>query len=58
MWRIKENFPIIDLGDDYYIAKIQNKENMLAILQHGPWFIFGHFLGCQRWVPNFVPEAK
>lgn len=56
---MKENFLIIDLGDDYYIAKLQNKDNMLSILQNGPWIILGHFLSCQRWEPNFVPsEAK
>ncbi|XP_070051943.1 uncharacterized protein [Nicotiana tomentosiformis] len=59
LWKVKENLPLIDLGADYYIAKLQNKDSMHSVLQNGPWFIFGHFLSCQRREPNFVAsEAK
>ncbi|XP_019256590.1 PREDICTED: uncharacterized protein LOC109235036 [Nicotiana attenuata] len=27
---------------------------MINSIQKGPWFIYGHFLSVQRWVPNFV----
>lgn len=56
---MKENFPLIDLGAHYYIAKFQKQESMQSVLQNGPWFIFGHFLSCQRWELNFIAtEAK
>ncbi|XP_016480566.1 uncharacterized protein LOC107801708 [Nicotiana tabacum] len=54
LWKINENFPLIDLGNDYFIVKLQKKENMNVILQKGPWFIYGFFLSIQRWQPNFV----
>ncbi|XP_019261188.1 PREDICTED: uncharacterized protein LOC109239120 [Nicotiana attenuata] len=56
-WRISENFPLIDLGADYYVAKFTNEEHLTKVLHHGPWFINGHFLSVQRWVPNFVASA-
>lgn len=34
--RINENFPLIDLGNDYYIVKLQKEENMNLILPKGP----------------------
>lgn len=36
MWKIKEKFPLIDLGEDYNIAKLQNKDNIHSIMQNGP----------------------
>lgn len=56
LWKIKENFPLIDLGNDYYIVKLQNEGSMNYILQDGPWFIFGFFLSIQHWQPNFVAK--
>ncbi|XP_016513949.1 uncharacterized protein LOC107830811 [Nicotiana tabacum] len=53
-WKIIDNFPLIDLGADYYIVKFNCEEHMIKVLNSGPWFIFGHFLSIQRWKPNFV----
>nr|XP_033514387.1 uncharacterized protein LOC117279048 isoform X1 [Nicotiana tomentosiformis] len=59
LWKISEKFPLIDLGNDYFIVKLQKEENMNLILQKGPWFIYGNFLSIQRWQPNFVAtEAR
>ncbi|XP_009774449.1 uncharacterized protein [Nicotiana sylvestris] len=58
-WKISENFPLIDLGTDYYVAKFTKEENLTKVMHQGPWFINGHLLSVQRWVPNFVAsEAK
>ncbi|XP_019266854.1 PREDICTED: uncharacterized protein LOC109244251 [Nicotiana attenuata] len=56
LWKPKETFPLIDLGEDYFTVKFNKEENMVNALQNGPWFIFGHFLSVQRWEPNFVPS--
>lgn len=47
-------FPLIDLGSDYFVAKFTKEENLIKVLEEGPWFINGYFLAVQRWVPNFV----
>lgn len=54
MWKIKKNFPLIDLGSGYYITKFNSEDSMLRALHNGPWFIFGHFLSVQKWIPNFI----
>ncbi|XP_019226389.1 PREDICTED: uncharacterized protein LOC109207843 [Nicotiana attenuata] len=54
LWKPTEQFPLIDLGCDYYIVKFTQEENMRKVLQNGPWFINGHFLSIKRWEPNFV----
>ncbi|XP_019241717.1 PREDICTED: uncharacterized protein LOC109221708 [Nicotiana attenuata] len=54
LWKLNDSFPLIDLGSDYYIAKLRKAESMNHVLQKGPWFVFGFFLSCQKWKPNFV----
>ncbi|XP_009781293.1 uncharacterized protein [Nicotiana sylvestris] len=55
LWKPTEVFPLIDLGEQYFIVKFNKEENLETILQKGSWFVFGHFLSVQRWEPNFVP---
>ncbi|XP_019251301.1 PREDICTED: uncharacterized protein LOC109230234 [Nicotiana attenuata] len=56
LWKINENLPLIDLGEDYYTVKLAKEENMIKILHNGPWFVNGFFLSTQKWVPNFVAK--
>ncbi|XP_075109000.1 uncharacterized protein LOC142180812 [Nicotiana tabacum] len=56
LWKINENFPLIDLGEDYYTVKLAREENMTKILHNGHWFINGFFLSVLKWVPNFVAK--
>lgn len=51
-----DNTPLIDLGSDYYILKFSHPHNMNTVLCKGPWFLYGHYLSIQKWVPNFIPE--
>ncbi|XP_009801431.1 uncharacterized protein [Nicotiana sylvestris] len=54
MWKPSDNFPLIDLGSDYFIVKFNKEENMVSALQNGPRFINGFFLSLKKWEPNFV----
>lgn len=54
LWKLHENFLLIDLGNDYFVVKLQNEDIMISILQNGQYFVFGYFLSIQRWQPNFV----
>lgn len=49
-----EELILIDLGNDYFIVKFLNEENMLTALQKGPWFINGAFLSVKKWHPNLM----
>lgn len=55
MWKLNENLSLIDLGEDYYTVKFV-EENMVKVLQNGPWFINDFFLSVQKWVPNFMAK--
>ncbi|XP_019265915.1 PREDICTED: uncharacterized protein LOC109243437 [Nicotiana attenuata] len=56
LWKINENFPLINFGENYYTIKLAKEESMTKILHNGPWFINGFFLSVQKWVPNFVAK--
>lgn len=36
LWKPTEQFPLIDLGEDYYIVKFSKEENMVRALHQGP----------------------
>lgn len=46
---------LIDLSNDFYIAKLSNKQDQA--LFDSPWMIIDHYLHVRRSVPNFVPES-
>lgn len=54
LWRLLEEMTLIDLGNDYFIAKLYKEENANKILPKGPWFVNEFFLSVKRWHPNFV----
>ncbi|KAM3381618.1 hypothetical protein P3S68_007191 [Capsicum galapagoense] len=56
LWKSTELLTLIDLGNDFYIAKFTNSENMQKALHGGPWFVIGSFLSVRHWEPNFIPE--
>ncbi|XP_070005255.1 uncharacterized protein [Nicotiana sylvestris] len=58
LWKPTEDFQMIDLGEDYYIIKFKNKDNMEKAIQQGPWFINGNFLSITEWKPNFVASKE
>lgn len=53
-WKITENFPLIDLGADYYVVKFTKKKNLAKVMHQGLWFINENFLSVQKWESNFV----
>ncbi|XP_016579118.2 uncharacterized protein LOC107876779 [Capsicum annuum] len=56
LWKPSEPLTLVDLGNDYYIAKFTNPDNMQKALHGGPWFVTGDFLSVRHWEPNFIPE--
>ncbi|WMV54545.1 hypothetical protein MTR67_047930 [Solanum verrucosum] len=58
LWKPSELFPLIDLGEDFYIVKFLKEENMAHVLNHGLWFINNHFLTVQRWKPNLFKRKQ
>ncbi|KAM3200776.1 hypothetical protein P3L10_033139 [Capsicum annuum] len=56
LWKPTENLILIDLGEDFYIAKFSKIENKNKTLHEGPWFVVGKFLSVKQWEPNFAPQ--
>ncbi|KAF3614437.1 hypothetical protein FXO37_35945 [Capsicum annuum] len=56
LWKPTEPLTLIDLGNDFYIAKFSNPENMQKALHGVLWFVIGSFLSVRHSKPNFIPE--
>ncbi|KAK3205963.1 hypothetical protein Dsin_020009 [Dipteronia sinensis] len=54
-WYILGQWQLIDLGEGYFVARFQMKEDLDYVLTRGPWVISNQYLVVQRWKPNFVP---
>lgn len=48
---------LIDLTNDYYIARFSNKQDYEGALFNGPWIIFDHYLHVKRWESNFMART-
>ncbi|KAK3225795.1 hypothetical protein Dsin_005657 [Dipteronia sinensis] len=54
-WSLIRHWQLIDLGDGYFVARFQMKEDLDYVLTKGLWVIANQYLPVQRWKPNFVP---
>lgn len=57
MWKPTETLSLIDLGNDFFLIKYQNEENMNKALHEGPWFVLNHLLLVRCWEPQFVAST-
>jgi hypothetical protein len=55
LWAPKGKFSLIDIGNDYYVARFHLKEDYDYALTGGPWPIADHYLTVRKWRPNFKP---
>ncbi|XP_031131806.1 uncharacterized protein LOC116033187 [Ipomoea triloba] len=58
MWKPEGNMEIIDLDNDYYLARFENKLDYDFATFEGPWIIMDHYLVVQEWRPNFNPHSN
>ncbi|KAK2642211.1 hypothetical protein Ddye_023974 [Dipteronia dyeriana] len=54
-WSLIGHWQLTDLGDGYFVARFQMKEDLVYVLTNRPWVIANQYLAVQRWKPNFVP---
>lgn len=47
---------LIDLGNDYYLAKLKNIQDYDFVLTEGPWMVANHYLTIRRGFPDFQPD--
>jgi hypothetical protein len=59
LWKIQTDLELVDLGNDFFLAKFANEVDKEYALYNGPWMIADHYLTVRTWHPNFDPyEAK
>lgn len=57
LWRCQSQFTLIDLTNDFYIAKFSNKLDYEGAMLNVPWVIFDHYLHIRCWEPNFMAKT-
>lgn len=57
LWKSHGKFQLIDLGHEFFIAKFDNEEDMMRVLQLGPWFLGSQYLLTMKWHPDFHPAT-
>uniref|UniRef100_A0A6N2N999 DUF4283 domain-containing protein n=1 Tax=Salix viminalis TaxID=40686 RepID=A0A6N2N999_SALVM len=55
MWKLRGDFTLTDLGNDFYLAKFANTDDREHVLFGGPWMVTDHYLTVRTWHPNFDP---
>lgn len=56
-WSLKGGWKLVDLINDYYVAKFELEEDLNFVLTGGPWIIAGQYLIMQEWRPGFCPAS-
>ncbi|KAL4342644.1 hypothetical protein GQ457_08G027180 [Hibiscus cannabinus] len=53
MWNPRGDMFVVDLDNDYYLARFAVEEDYLRVLAEGLWVIYGSYLTVQRWSRYF-----
>ncbi|KAJ1414334.1 Zinc finger, CCHC-type [Sesbania bispinosa] len=51
-WNVNDEIKISDLGPNVYLFTFTEADSARKILEEGPWFIMGHLLSLQYWIPE------
>ncbi|KAJ1392541.1 hypothetical protein SESBI_35774 [Sesbania bispinosa] len=55
LWQPKERMEVIDIDNDFFVVRFTDRSDLSKVYEGGPWVIMGHYLGVQRWKPEFLP---
>lgn len=58
LWKLHRGYEIIDLADDFNVARFYSREDYFHVLEGGPWVVFRHYLTVSKWRPNFSPPRE
>lgn len=58
-WAPKGSWQLMNLENDYYLARFKNSDDRLFFfLTGGPWMIGGHYLAIQQWKTYLDPKEE
>lgn len=55
MWQSVGAMDVIDLENDYFLVRFEDRRDFMFVFTEGPWYISDHCLIIQRWKPEFFP---
>ncbi|XVE96848.1 hypothetical protein REPUB_Repub02eG0258600 [Reevesia pubescens] len=58
IWRLEEDFSLVDLGNDFFLVRVHNPDDYNFIFSEGPWIVAGHYLTVRKWKPLFCPNQE
>lgn len=53
LWKPSRRFHLMDIDNDYYLAKFELDLDYSNVISKGPWVIYGHNLTVQPWSTQF-----
>lgn len=53
LWKSSKRFQLIDIENDYYLAKFEAASDFQNVLSKDPWIIYSHYLTVQSWSTQF-----
>ncbi|XP_028085909.1 uncharacterized protein LOC114286879 [Camellia sinensis] len=56
MWGAMGDVKVVDLGSDFFLVRLSNRDDYDHVLFDGPWVIAGHYLSIRKWRPEFRPS--
>ncbi|KAI8024284.1 Perakine reductase [Camellia lanceoleosa] len=56
MWGAMGDMKVVDLGSDFFLVRLSNRDDYDHVLFDGPWVIAGHYLSIRKWRPEFRPS--
>ncbi|KAJ4837111.1 hypothetical protein Tsubulata_038095 [Turnera subulata] len=57
LWKPTGSYQIIDLVNNYFVARFANDVDYENVLLNGPWVVYGHAIYVQPWTDNFRPST-
>ncbi|XP_045798039.1 uncharacterized protein LOC123892283 [Trifolium pratense] len=59
IWRLNAGFDIMNIGNGFFMVKLDSIDDRTRIMDGGPWMIYDHYLTVQCWSQEFAsPTAK
>ncbi|CAL5378273.1 unnamed protein product [Camellia sinensis] len=58
LWRLQDEFNVIDLGNNYFLFKFSSQEDCAMVYSGGSWVIVDHYLTVRKWEPDFKASLR
>lgn len=58
IWNLREALRVIDMGNNYFIFRVNNIDDRLQVLTSSPWELHGKYLALSKAIPFFRPSEE